>query len=180
MKKRPSKEVLVDDKSDKPGRRGKGRMSKLTPEVQARIVQFVEAGNYKRIAAQACGIDQATFCNWMKWGEQQQRGRYFDFFKAVKEAEGRAEANCVAHVALATMNDWRAAAWMLERSRRDRWGQNVTVNGLRELSNEQLIQLLRGVKADQPGVEGEGNDAPASGHRKGDSSRDGGAGDTST
>jgi hypothetical protein len=45
-----------------------GRPSRLTPEVQARIVDAVRVGNYLKVAAQAAGVGQSTLSLWLATG----------------------------------------------------------------------------------------------------------------
>ena len=45
------------------------RPAKLTPEVQARIIEAVQAGNYMETAAQYANIGLSTFYRWMAEGE---------------------------------------------------------------------------------------------------------------
>lgn len=47
-----------------------GRPSKLTPEIQERIVTLIVEGSYPEIAAQACGIGSTTFFRWMALGKK--------------------------------------------------------------------------------------------------------------
>ena len=47
-----------------------GRPSKLTPEVQEKIVTAIRAGNYAQVAAVYAGIGERTFYRWMERGEK--------------------------------------------------------------------------------------------------------------
>ena len=119
-----------------------GRPSTLTPEVQAKIVEAVKAGNYKHVAAAYAGVPRGTFFQWMDRGRRQKTGRYKDFYDAITEAEAIAESNNVVTIALASKNDWKASAWLLERSKRTRWGAHISVDGMRELSDDQLLEII--------------------------------------
>lgn len=100
-----------------------GRKSKLTPELQEKILLFLKAGNYVNTACLACGIDETTFYNWIKWGKKRKAGIYFKFFQSTKRAEAEAEARLVTLVNLAGPNNWQAAMTMLERKYPERWGR---------------------------------------------------------
>ena len=63
-----------------------GRPTKLTPEVQARIVEAIEAGNYIEVAAAAAGISKPTFYGWMQRGTDEPGSEYSDFRNAVEKA----------------------------------------------------------------------------------------------
>lgn len=108
-----------------------GRPTKLTPEVQEKIVSLVRAGNYPEVAAQAAGINAATYYRWMQKGEESTKP-YGEFREAVKEAQAAAESHAVTIIRKAAMDgSWQAAAWFLERSKAERWRrkENVELTG---------------------------------------------------
>lgn len=97
--------------------------SKLTPERADKILALIRAGNDKKVAAQASGIDESTFYNWIRAGEAAKSGDLFQFFQSVKIAEAEAEARMVAIIAKAAVDTWTAAAWYLERKHPMRWAR---------------------------------------------------------
>ena len=117
-----------------------GRRTKLTPEVQDRILQAVRAGLRYREAALAAGIDERTFYNWKRRGEEAKSGIYFQFFQSLKEAEARGELALLARIQAASQETWQAAAWILERRHRERWGRNLDITS----GGHQLIKLTWG------------------------------------
>ena len=50
-----------------------GRPSKLTPEVQEKIVTAIRAGNYAQVAAVYAGIGERTFYRWMELGKSRRQ-----------------------------------------------------------------------------------------------------------
>lgn len=125
------------------------RPTKLTPEVQASIVDLIEKGNYAVIAARCSGIGETTFYTWMDRGRKAEEGEepapadeiYRKFRAAVSMASARAEADAVAVLREAMLTglaethsdkdgnertvyrrDWRAADKYLERRHPKRWG----------------------------------------------------------
>jgi transposase len=100
-----------------------GRPSKLTPELQKKLVDAIKAGNYFETACGFCGIDYSTFRKWMVKGEKAKSGVYFDFFHAIKKAEAQAEYRMVALWQQAIPEDWRSAKDFLERRYPERWGR---------------------------------------------------------
>jgi len=101
-----------------------GRPTKLTPEVQEKIVTAIRAGNYAQVAAVYAGIGERTFYRWMEQGKRAKAGCYRQFWQAVKAAEGEAEVRAVAIIQKKMPDDWRAAMSYLERGQhgRGRWG----------------------------------------------------------
>ena len=112
-----------------------GRKSKLTPEVQEKIVSAVRAGNYSFVAAEFAGIAERTFYKWMEKGEASPRSIYGQFRHAVKGAEREAEVRAVAVIQNLMTSNWQAAMTFLERKYPDRWGRRirVDVDPIREL-----------------------------------------------
>ncbi len=101
-----------------------GRPTKLTPQVQARIVQAIVGGNDITVAAAYAGIHKAQFYRWLEKGEQQQQGIYRAFRDAIQKAQADAETRNVALIAKAAQEGtWTAAAWWLERKYPERWGR---------------------------------------------------------
>ena len=101
-----------------------GRPTKLTPQVQAKIVQAIVGGNDITVAAAYAGIHKAQFYRWLEKGEQQQQGIYRAFRDAIQKAQADAETRNVALIAKAAQEGtWTAAAWWLERKYPERWGR---------------------------------------------------------
>lgn len=111
--------------TDIPPRRP-GRPSKISPEIQARVVQAIQAGNYLEVAAAYAGLSKDTLYRWMKAGARSSSGPYREFSDAIQKALADAEVRDVALIAKAAADgEWTAAAWRLERKFPDRWGRRV-------------------------------------------------------
>lgn len=118
-----------------------GRPTKLTPEVHKAIVDAIREGNYLATAAEYGGVTRQSVWGWMQRGRDEvQRvaadGRrsvreserpYVNFFNAVTRARAEAEAKSVELIRGASHDDWRAAAWFLERSFQERWGNKQKI-----------------------------------------------------
>lgn len=99
------------------------RPTSLTLEIQAEIEALFRAGNYTVTVCAAAGVPRSTFNDWMKRGERDGGGPYREFRAAIDRARAVGEARNVAQIAQAAAKDWKAAAWLLERSSPDRWGR---------------------------------------------------------
>ncbi len=99
------------------------RPSKLTPEVQKRLVKAIKAGNYYEAACGFAGIHYSTFRKWMQKGEKAKSGKYREFFEAITHAEYQAEVRMVAQWQQHMPEDYRAIRDFLERRYPDRWGK---------------------------------------------------------
>lgn len=73
---------------------GGGMPSKLTPETEAKILEWIRKGCFVTVAVRAVGVGLTTFKRWMR--RKDQRGR--DFQKAVEQAKAGARAEAEADV----------------------------------------------------------------------------------
>jgi hypothetical protein len=78
--------------------KGRGRRTVLTAELQAKICQFIRAGTYDYVAAEACGISRQTFFEWIRRGAGGDKDRpalpvYAKFAAAVREAQAEARTS---------------------------------------------------------------------------------------
>jgi transposase len=99
----------------------------LTDELEQQLVGMLRAGNVIHVACAAVGIDQRSYQRWMQRGRTGRRvdSRHRAFREKVEQALAEAEARAVTQVAKAAGEDWRAAAWWLERQFPDRWGRQL-------------------------------------------------------
>jgi len=110
------------------------RPSKFTPERQQRILTALSAGNTRKAACEYAGVEQHTFQRWLL--------RYVHFAQAVTRAEGDAEVRMMALVHQAAPNDWRAAAWWLERRRSSDYGRRDKLElDIREMASRYADQV---------------------------------------
>ena len=102
------------------------RPTELTPEVHRLIVQGILLGATYELAAGYGGVTYDTFNNWMKRGKREKSGIFFELFKAVEQAKGKAAIQWLAKIeAAANDGAWQAAAWKLERRYPGEYGRTV-------------------------------------------------------
>jgi len=105
------------------------RPSKLTPEVEERILKALRAGNYATPAASYAGIHPATYYLWLERGDPSGRRRadlpYRRFAEKVHQASAEAEIRDVTRISKAAETDWRAASWRLSHRHPERWGRRT-------------------------------------------------------
>src|SRR3972149_1199676 len=111
----------------KPGKpAGPGRPTDCTPERIKSSTDLIGIGNYATVAAQAAGISDATYYNWLKRGRDGEKP-FLDFLEAIKKAEADRETYRVSHIISASAEHWQAAACWLERKFPERWGRRDKV-----------------------------------------------------
>lgn len=140
---------------------GVGRPTKLDDLATARIVEILRAGGYVETAAAAAGVSRRAFYEWMERGVADGvdpvNEPYRAFRRSVEQALAEGETINVALVATAARKDWRAAAWLLERSHPGRWaGPRGRALALPEGADpaEGADELQPGVLDDQVGPDG--------------------------
>lgn len=101
----------------------RGRPTKFTDEVKEKLLQAIRDGNYWQAACGVAGVDYTTVRKWITLGTLAQKGKFFDFFNAIKDAEAEAEARAVKQWQTQMPNNWQAARDYLERRFSDRWGR---------------------------------------------------------
>jgi hypothetical protein len=108
------------------GRRAIGQEI-LTPEIADRIVAMLTAGAFLGPAASSAGVSRRTLSNWLARGQSgdPEDTAYRDLAERVEKARATAQVRAVAIVSRAAEEDWRAAAWFLERSDPLNWGRPV-------------------------------------------------------
>jgi hypothetical protein len=132
-------------------KKNQGRPSKLTPELQAEIILLIKMGNFVEVACETVGINKSTFYDWMKKGKNSNhpKNKYRKFQEAVEQAMAWSEARDVAIITKLSKENWRAAAFRLERKYPKKWGKkkyedfDLDIKGLDEnpaiISKEELI-----------------------------------------
>jgi hypothetical protein len=124
-------------------KRGRGQPTKLTKEVQERIVSQIRIGGFLRYAVEAGGIGYTTFQNWLQRGEKYEAGDgperdrpYFDFATAVRQAQAQDALRMQSIITRAAVGgDWKAASWSLEKKYPHAYGQqpqggaSITIRG---------------------------------------------------
>jgi hypothetical protein len=117
--------------------------TKLTPELQEKILLHLRLGAYVETAAACAGIHKDTFYEWMKKGA---RGiaPYVAFAAAVNKAVAESESRDLATILKAAQSQWQAAAWRLERRFPEKYGRNdrVKVEARIEHDGASLITKL--------------------------------------
>ncbi len=131
------------------------RPSKLTPEVQKRLVEAIKAGNYYEAACGFAGIGYSTFRRWMIRGEKAKSGKYRQFWEAVTRAELEAEVRMVAQWQKHMPEDYRAIRDFLERRFPDRWGRQYKVDMKQDIKGQVELKndIAKRVIADEEATE---------------------------
>jgi hypothetical protein len=119
------------------------RPTKLTAELQDRLIRAIRAGAHSEPAARAAGIAPSTYYRWMARGQVESTGLYHELHEAVRQAEAEAEVRAVAVISRAMSDDWRAAVGFLERRFPSRWRRHQTTELLSKPAEQEELDLSR-------------------------------------
>src|SRR4051812_3475422 len=89
-------------------KRGPKSKLEVDPTLQKRLCAVLAKCNTIKTAAAVCGVSERSVHSWIS--------KYPSFAAAIFRARGLAKTSLVAVIRKAAPNDWRAAAWILERS----------------------------------------------------------------
>lgn len=129
--------------------------TKLTPQLQEQIGNNITLGMPLKFAAEAAGITEVTFYNWLKRGEAESKGQFYEFAEHVKACKAKAvQLHLKLITKAATDGSWQASAWILERrypeefGRKDRLELDANMNhsgevNLHTLSDEDLMEIIK-------------------------------------
>lgn len=134
--------------------KNKGRPTKFTKDRKDRIVKAIAAGCTYEMAADYAGVTRSTLWNWLKRGEDPKEKAFCTFLHDIKRAEIEGAMVHLGNITEASLKDWKASAWMLERRHgysKDRVQTqpeetvDIPSNTL-ELLRQQAVDLKRGMQ----------------------------------
>ena len=110
-----------------------GRKLLLNEAMIAKIVEATQYGNYATVICDYVGISTVSLANWLRKGEElsekdeaeltDEERLFVKLFFDVRKARGLSEMRAVERIRKAGEQDWKAAAWFLERTATARWGR---------------------------------------------------------
>lgn len=104
-------------------------MSKLTPKLIDDIANLIKRGNFPVTAAQACGVPERTWYEWLKKGKGMAKGLHRELFDAVEAASARPQIDVVNKLyEVALEGNVRAIEVLLSRRYPKQWGTQQTLN----------------------------------------------------
>ena len=114
---------------------------KCTQELIAEAVELKSGGMSNRDMCAVLGISESTFYKWLSDPRSKNQS---ELSEALKRAEGEFYRALRDRIVSASEHDWKAAAWMLERTRPDEFGRD---RHLRPQKGDQAPTVVLGVEA---------------------------------
>jgi hypothetical protein len=94
-----------------------------TLEVQEKVTQYVRAGGFAWVAAEAAGVPKATFDDWMRRGAESARQPYRGFRDAVLQARAQSRLKAEMETRAKFPRDWLRMGPGRERPSWPGWSQ---------------------------------------------------------
>lgn len=141
---------------------------KLTEEFIQKACSLLEEGNYVCIVCDYMNVTEPTWYKWIKFGKEAESKKAdnkkldetdklcLKFLRETKKAQAKAVARNITIIQKAAPDDWKAAAWFLERTKADLYGskQNIVVSDDTEaLDVEKVREKLAELKANSEAKE---------------------------
>ena len=153
-------------------------------EILNNFFMAMQFGNYLETCAAFAGLNQDTIHTWMERGareeeraqkelekhnlaaKQQRRAlkyrpeeiAYVDFHFRLKKSMAEAEMRLLGIIHKAAETNWTAAAWILERTRPDRFGKRLEYSGPHGNPIDLTVRMATGEALDQEEKNGIGSD----------------------
>lgn len=105
------------------------------------IIEHIASGTTITNACALVGISQGTYFSWMRFGKAGDK-RFHQFFLDAEQAKAIARLRLEHVIVQAAPDDWRAAAWMLERQHPEEYAQRSEVRTIHELPTPEHLQGL--------------------------------------
>jgi len=87
--------------------------SKFCPEVSDKVIEGLKKGYTRKMVSEGVGVLPETMRSWMR----SELPKYAGFLERVLKAEASGRRSLVDMIVFHGEKDWRAAAWLLERTR---------------------------------------------------------------
>ncbi len=116
--------------------------SKLTPELQEKICEYIAKGHYIERACALCGIGRRTFYTWLEKAER--GGKYAEFFEAVKRAEAQDQDRALEAINTVAYEDrkWPAIFRKLESRYPREWAKHEVIHHSDEQEGQRILSKL--------------------------------------
>jgi transposase len=111
----------------------RGPKSKLTPQLQKHICESLEKCNTIKTSMQNAGLSDRVFFDWVKNNPS--------FSAAVYRARAKAKMKLVRVIIDQAPNDWRAAAFLLERSWPQEYARTERIEQVNEQADDKKLNL---------------------------------------
>src|SRR5437868_3207503 len=115
-------------------KRGPKSKLEVDPTLEKRLCDALAKWNTIKTAAAVCGVSERSVHSWIS--------KYPSFAAAIFRARGLAKTSLVAVIRKAAPDDWRAAAWILERSWPNEYARTERIEQINEPANDRPLTIV--------------------------------------
>jgi hypothetical protein len=120
-----------------------GRPSKLTAELQEQFCELLRKGLFRKHAAARIGIPERTTANWYHRGAREERGKFYEFYLAVDDAEATFAQTGIEMLTAMQSGDPKVIQWLLSRRFPEHYGRKDNVEDERPEDRAAQQQAVR-------------------------------------
>jgi hypothetical protein len=121
-------------------------------DVRAQAFDLVSKGCKPGTALRICGVSSIVEKRWkeLSQGSHAQAMEAWMFFRDLEVTKNKFKAGLIAKIAV--NEDWKSAAWLLERQYRSEYGKEITLtaNKLNTMSDEEIDRALKQLESSKP------------------------------
>jgi len=99
--------------------------SKCTPALIKKIVPLIRKGATIDAACKACNIDRTTHYAWLKYAKDPTKKNHIKYKELTEKALAEYETELLEQIQIHSSKQWQAAAWILERRFRGKFGKEA-------------------------------------------------------
>ena len=121
------------------------RPTKLTSDITKRIGDSVSLGLTYALAANSAGVTYQSFNSWIKRGQTEKSGKYFEFFKYIQKCNADGAKTLLERPKTAAYaGNCQVCMWILERRFSEDFGRRVyrKMNVVSENQNENVEIII--------------------------------------
>ena len=96
-------------------------MTKINHSMIESIASGIEAGLQLKEAASCCNVSYRTVKEWKTKGKREPDSIFGEFVARLEVSDGAFERAHLENIARASQKQWQASAWLLERTRPDKY-----------------------------------------------------------
>lgn len=120
-------------------------MAKFNEKTTTQILTAMRLGSPLDRAAQAAGVDRTTLWRWVKKGEaddrDSRRTRFAAFYREFNQADAEIIGRVEQYIVEASVGDWRAGAWWLQKRAPTTYGETKPTERL-EMQKAMVTELF--------------------------------------
>lgn len=121
-----------------------GRRSKLTRDLESRLLHLVRYGVPLEVACHGAGVEGRTIRIWRRRAAEGDK-RFAEVCMKIDKARAEVQANMLVQIRAHGKKDWRALAWVLERAFGEHFGFKARMSMTLDAELEKMLNVAEQV-----------------------------------